>query len=122
MDVTGAIIGAMSYDEVLAQRIHDLLDGEDGVTSRAMFGGLGFMVHGHLAVAAADKGALMVRVDPSSAGEHLAEDGVELMQMGDRTMHGLLLVDRSVLASDQSLERWVQLGVTHARALPPVED
>ena len=42
----------MAYDEVLAQRIHDLLDGVAGVTSRKMFGGMGFMVHGHMAVVA----------------------------------------------------------------------
>lgn len=28
----------MAYDEALAQRIHDLLDGVEGVTSRKMFG------------------------------------------------------------------------------------
>ena len=57
----------MAYDEELARRIDDLLDGEPGVTRKKMFGGLGFMVDGHLAVAAASKGSLMVRADPGDA-------------------------------------------------------
>ena len=64
----------MAYDEVLAQRIHDLLDGEPGLTSRKMFGGLGFMLDGHMAVAAGSGGSLMVRADPADGG------GVTLLQ------------------------------------------
>ena len=39
----------MAYDETLADRIRDALAGEDGVTERKMFGGLAFMVGGHMA-------------------------------------------------------------------------
>ena len=59
----------MAYDEVLAQRLHDLLDGEPGVGSRKMFGGLGFMVEGHIAVAAGSSGDLIVRADPAQGEE-----------------------------------------------------
>jgi TfoX/Sxy family transcriptional regulator of competence genes len=56
----------MAYDEELAQRIHDALDGGPGVTSKKMFGGLGFMVDGRLLVAAdalADDDRLRLWVD-----------------------------------------------------------
>ena len=107
----------MAYDEVLAQRIHDLLDGEPGVTSRRMFGGLGFMVDGHMAVAAGSGGSLMVRADPDDADGWVSEH-VQPMEMRGRAMAGWLLVDRAALADDDQLQVWVDRGVAHVRTLP----
>jgi len=42
----------MAYDEDLADRIRELLASEKGVTEQKMFGGLGFMIGGNMAVAA----------------------------------------------------------------------
>ncbi|MCY7400298.1 MAG: TfoX/Sxy family protein [Nocardioides sp.] len=111
------LLSGMAYDDVLAQRIHDLLDGVEGVTSRKMFGGLGFMVHGHMAVAAGSGGALMVRADPDDAASWLAE-GVEPMEMNGREMQGWLLVAPEVLDSDADLRVWVDRGVAHVATLP----
>ena len=108
----------MAYDEVLARRIHDLLDGEAGVTSRRMFGGLGFMVDGHMAVAAGSSGGLMVRADPSDAAGWLSEH-VQPMEMRGRVMSGWLLVDREALGDDEQLEAWLERGIAHVRTLPP---
>ncbi len=108
----------MAYDEVLAQRIHDMLDGEEGLTSRKMFGGLGFMLDGHMAVAAASAGSLMVRVDPTQAEDWLSEQ-VQPMEMHGRTMNGWLLVDREALADDEQLQVWVDRGAEYVRTLPP---
>lgn len=108
----------MAYDEVLAQRIHDLLDGEAGLTSRAMFGGLGFMIEGHMAVAAGSSGALMVRAKPSDA-EHWISEHVRPMVMRGREISGWLLVERAALGDDAQLELWVDRGVAYVRTLPP---
>ena len=107
----------MAYDEVLAQRIHDLLDGEPGVTSQKMFGGLGFMVEGHMAVAAGSSGALMVRADPDEGASWVGEH-VQPMEMSGRSMKGWLLVDTEALQDDEDLQVWVDRGVTHVRTLP----
>lgn len=108
----------MAYDEVLAQRIRDLLDGEPGVTSRKMFGGLGFMVQGHMAVAAASSGALMVRADPADCAAWADGEAVNPMEMRGRPMAGWLLVDASALADDDQLGQWVDRGVRFVRTLP----
>lgn len=108
----------MAYDEVLAQRIRDHLDGVEGVTSRKMFGGLGFMVHGHMAVAAGSQGSLMVRADPGEAASWLADGGVEPMEMNGRSMKGWLLVASEALRSDDDLQLWVDRGVDFVRTLP----
>ena len=107
----------MAYDEVLAQRIHELLEGEPEVTSKKMFGGLGFMVDGHMAVAAASQGSLMVRADPEDAESWLAEH-VAPMEMRGRPMSGWLLVVRAGLVDDEELRVWVDRGVTFVRTLP----
>ena len=60
----------MAYDEALADRIRELISGEPLLTEQKMFGGLGFMVGGNMAVAASSKGGILVRVDPED-GERL---------------------------------------------------
>lgn len=111
----------MAYDEVLAQRIHDLLDGEPGVTSKKMFGGLGFMVDGHMAVAAGSSGALMVRADPADGEAWVDGETVNPMEMRGRPMSGWLLVSSEGLADDDRLQLWVERGVAFVRTLPPKE-
>lgn len=86
-------LATMAYDEVLAQRLHDLLDAEPGLSTRAMFGGLGFMLDGHMAVAAGSGGSLMVRVDPVDGDAWSDGTSVRPMEMRGRTMNGWLLVD-----------------------------
>ncbi len=93
----------MAYDEVLAQRIHDLLDGEPGVTSRKMFGGLGFMVDGHMAVAASGQGGLLLRVDPADSPTLVDGDRITRMEMRGREMDGWLRVATEAVATDEAL-------------------
>lgn len=109
----------MAYDEVLAQRIRDLVDGEAGWTSKKMFGGLGFMLDGHLAVAAGSGGALMVRVDPADGESWVDGAAVAPMEMRGREMSGWLLVEADALATDEQLELWVGRGAAFVRTLPP---
>ena len=111
----------MAYDEALAQRIRDLLNGEPGLTSRKMFGGLGFMVEGHMAVAASHSGDLLVRVDPATGAQWIDGERVNPMEMRGRPMTGWLLVAADAVADDQALQVWVDRGVAHVRTLPRKE-
>jgi TfoX/Sxy family transcriptional regulator of competence genes len=111
----------MAYDEELAQRIHDLLEGEPGVTSRKMFGGLGFMVDGHMAVAAGSQGSLMVRADPADGEEWVDGESVNPMEMRGRPMAGWLLVAAEALVDDAPLQLWVDRGVGDVGSLAPKE-
>jgi hypothetical protein len=105
----------MAYDEDLADRIRDHVLGEPGLTEQRMFGGLAFLVHGHLAVAASGQGGLLLRVPPERTEELLGEPHTDAFVMGDREMNGWLRV--APPAAD--LERWVDLGISYARSLPP---
>lgn len=109
----------MAYDEHLADRIRSLLSNEPSVTERKMFGGLGFMLDGNMAVAAGSDSSLMIRVDPDSGGDLVDDVHVRPMQMQGREMTGWLHVDAAALQSDEDLRRFVGLGVVRARTFPP---
>jgi TfoX/Sxy family transcriptional regulator of competence genes len=109
----------MAYDEALAARIREHVAGEP-VVEKKMFGGLAFLLNGHMSVSASRQGGLLVRVDPADSDGLLAEPGVTLMQMGSRApMDGWLRVAPEAVADEASLERWVERGLAHARSLPP---
>jgi TfoX/Sxy family transcriptional regulator of competence genes len=108
----------MAYDEALADRIRTLA-GEADVTEQKMFGGLGFLVGGNLAVAASGQGGILVRVDPDASDELVATTDARLMEMRGRVMRGWLRVDAEDVASDGELASWVERGTAYARSLPP---
>ena len=107
----------MAYDEEFTARVRDALAGEQGITERRMFGGLAFMVDGHLAVSASGRGGLLVRADPADTDGLLDEPGVTRFRMRDRPMTGWLHVAPEVVEHDAALERWVRVGLTYARSL-----
>ena len=108
----------MAYDEVLAGRIRDLVEGEPGLTEKRMFGGLAFLLGGNMAVAASGNGGLMVRVDPDQGDELLQTTPAEPMEMRGRAMTGWLRVPDDAL-TDEVLEEWVRRGFDYAGGLPP---
>ena len=109
----------MAYDEQLAERIRDAVDGEPGLSEKRMFGGLAFLVGGNMAVAASGQGGLLVRIDPADAGSLTHEPGAARMEMRGREMDGWLRVDGEAVTGAESLQRWVDIGVQYARSLPP---
>jgi hypothetical protein len=108
----------MSYDEELAHRLREQLADERGVTERAMFGGLAFMLDGNMAVGVTSRAELMVRVGPDGAEEALARPHARVFDMTGRPMKGWVLVDPEGFASKRQLGSWVRRGVAFARTLP----
>ena len=109
----------MAFDEALAERIRALLAGERVVKEKKMFGGLAFLVAGNMAVAASGQGGAMVRVDPEQSDELVASTSAYPVEMRGRTMRGWLRVDTEHLRTKPQLAKWVRIGVTYARTLPP---
>ena len=109
----------MAYDEVLANRIRELLAGEPNVTEKKMFGGLAFLIGGHMAVAASGQGGLMLRCDPDESDALIAATHASKMVMRGRAMDGWLRVADDGIKTRRQLEPWVKRGVRYARSLPP---
>jgi TfoX N-terminal domain len=108
----------VAYDEALADRIRELLDGEPGLTEKKMFGGLAFLIGGNMAVSASGNGGILLRVDPGES-EALVGDGAQLAVMRGTPMRGWLRVAPEHLGTGSRLGRWVELGRQYARSLPP---
>jgi TfoX/Sxy family transcriptional regulator of competence genes len=107
----------MAYDEDLADRVRELVGGEPGLEEKKMFGGLAFLLDGHMSVAASGQGGLLVRVDPGGAADLMVR-GVEPMVMRGKEMAGWLRVPADAVATERDLATWVARGVSFARTLP----
>jgi TfoX/Sxy family transcriptional regulator of competence genes len=108
----------MAYDEGLAERIREVLEERRDVTEKKMFGGLAFMVAGHMSVGIL-KDELMVRVGPEAHERCLKEPHARKMDFTGKPMKGYLYVAPPGFASDAALRRWVDRGVAFATSLPP---
>lgn len=84
-----------------------------------MFGGLAFLVGGHMGVAVSGRGLLMVRCDAAGSERLLEQPGVSRMVMQGRELAGWLEVAADALADDDALRRWVEVGTAYAGSLPP---
>jgi TfoX/Sxy family transcriptional regulator of competence genes len=109
----------VAYDEELADRIRDLLGGEPRLTERKMFGGLAFLIGGNMAVGASGQGGVLVRVDPEQSDRLVATTDARPMEMRGRQMQGWLRVQTDDVRTKRQLAKWVRLGATYARSLPP---
>jgi hypothetical protein len=108
----------MAYDEDLADRIREAVDDEPGLSEKKMFGGLAFLVHGNMAVAASGQGGVLLRVDPADTESFVQHEHVVRMEMRGREMDGWLRIDDEAIESDADLRRWVDVGLAYARSLP----
>ncbi len=108
----------MVYDPELADRLRDLLEPEPGITEKRMFGGLAFLIDGHMSVTASREGGLLLRVDPADTERLLAEEHTGRFVMRGKPMDGWLRVDPPAIETDEQLERWAAIGVAYARTLP----
>jgi len=108
----------MAYDERLAARVREALEGEPSVSEKRMFGGLAFMIGGNLAIAASHRGGLMIRVDPADADGLMAQTPATQIEMRGRPMPGWLYLQASDVATKRSVARWVGLAANYTRSLP----
>jgi TfoX N-terminal domain len=108
----------MAYDEVLADRVRELISARADVKEMKMFGGVGFTIAGNMAVGVMNED-LIVRLDPDDAEKALAEDGVRAFDFTGRPMKGWIFVGAERTAEPKGLGEWVEAGADYAASLPP---
>jgi TfoX/Sxy family transcriptional regulator of competence genes len=107
----------MAYSEQLAKRVRALVSDRDDVDERPMFGGLTFMVAGHMCCGVHGD-ELIVRLHPDDEGAALARPHARAMDFTARRMRGFVTVAPNGLKG-RALRRWVTLAVAHAEGQPP---
>jgi len=105
----------MAYDERLAARVRALLADRTGVSEQKMFGGLTFMVAGHMCCGVSGD-ELIVRLDPDREEEALARPHARKMDLTGRPMRGFVTVRPDGLKA-RGLNRWVQEALARAESL-----
>ncbi len=108
----------MAYDEGLAARIDAILpDLAAPIEQRKMFGGLCYLIEGHMFVGILGD-ELLVRLGEPAAGAALARPHVREMDFTGRPAKGLVFVGPAGMRG-RALRTWVVAGAEFARALPP---
>jgi hypothetical protein len=107
----------VAYDEDLAGRVRAVLPPGEAVTERLMFGGLAFMLGGHMFCGVV-KDTLMARLGPEAADRALDQPHVRPMDFTGRPMNGMVFIEPEGLQAD-SLRQWVDAAASYARGLPP---
>ena len=111
----------MAYDEGLAERVRSVLaDQRVAFSEIKMFGGLAFMVRGHMTIGIM-KDDLMVRIEPDTLAQALEEPHVRKMEFTGRPMKGIVLVGPEGTDREEDLERWISRALAFTRSLPAKE-
>jgi TfoX/Sxy family transcriptional regulator of competence genes len=106
------------YDQNLAARIRTVVADEPDLTEKRMFGGVAFLINGNMAVSASGQGGLLLRVDPEQTDALIRETGASRAVMRGREMDGWLRVNTQAITA-AALQRWIGVGLSYARSLPP---
>ena len=108
----------MAYDEELGDRIRDVLADRDDVREQKMFGGLGFMVSGHMTVGVIDD-ELMARVGADGEDDALAQPHARPMDFTGRPMTGFIQIAAEGVATEEQVQPWVERALAFVTTLPP---
>jgi TfoX N-terminal domain len=107
----------MAYDQMLAARVRALLSDQDDVRERPMFGGLTFMLAGHMCCGI-NGDELIVRLAPGDAEAAAAQPHARPMDLTGRPMRGFVTI-RPQGVNGAALDCWVAQAVAHVQSLPP---
>src|ERR1700745_2576593 len=108
----------MPYDEALARRAREVVAGIEGdITERKMFGGLAFLLNGHM-FAGIVGDELMLRLGPDGAGAALRHEHAREMDFTGRPMKSMVFIAAEGLAG-RGLGDWGPSAAAYALTLPP---
>ena len=107
----------MAYDPGLAQMLRDAL-ADLPITEQKMFGGLAFLLHGHM-VCGVHKGGVMVRVGKAAYPAALDLPGVTPMMFGAKPMVAMVDVSDAAVEDDGIRGQLLAIALATIRDLPP---
>jgi hypothetical protein len=107
----------MPFSTALADRVRHALVRQRGVAEKRMFGGLGFLLNGNLAVGVWHD-SLIARLGSDDGRAALAEPHVAPFTPSGQPMTNWVLIGAEGLDSDEQLAGWVGRAITFVRTLP----
>lgn len=107
----------MAWDEGLAQVLRDDLAGQP-ITEKKMFGGLAFLLNGHM-VCGVHKGGAMVRVGKDNYLRALDLGGVRPMMFTGKAMTGMVDLAQEAVENGAVRSELVAMALATVQTLPP---
>ena len=108
----------MAYSEKAAERVRAVMKRRKGFSERRMFGGVAFMLGGHMCCGVIDDD-LVLRLGETETERALREQHVRPMDFTGTALRTMVYVSAEAFASDESLRAWVDRAVRFVRTLPP---
>ena len=107
----------MAYDEGAAQTLRDEL-ADLPLQEKNMFGGLCFMLHGHM-LCGVHKGGAMFRVGPDQYQTALSLPGGGPMMFTTKPMKGFVECSSEAFEDDSLRNAFLSLALHFVKSLPP---
>ena len=108
----------MKYDNGLAERISEYFQDRSDVNEKKMFGGLCFMVSGHMCCGIVGD-TLMARVGAENYDQCLKDSHAREMDFTGKAMKGMVFVAPEGLENDSELAHWLGICENFVSTLPP---
>ena len=108
----------MAYDAVLAERVRKLLQGRKGITEARMFGGVAYLLNGHMCCGVRDE-LLLLHLGEERAARSIAEPHVREINFTAMAIKGIVSITVDGYRTDEDLRAWVSRAVAFVIKLPP---
>jgi hypothetical protein len=106
----------------LAERVRTLVGDDPRIIEKTMFGGLTFLLNGHILIGTKKDGRILVCVGKENAEAAAARPGAVAMVHNDRVMTGFFWVDADAIEDDDDLASWVDFALKAVGNKPPKDD
>ena len=106
----------MAFDQDLALRVRRLLEKQDGISERKMFGGLAFLLKGKMFCGVLG-GDLVTRLGAEQAQSALKRPHIRPMDFTGRPMKGYVYVAPEGLKTDRALETFLRRAKAYTSSL-----
>lgn len=100
----------MAYNELLADRIREILVDQPEIEEKHMMGGVAFMVNNKMCVGVV-KAEMMARIDPEIYEEALERLGCHPMDFTGKPMKGWVFISPEGIDKVKDLEYWIGLAL-----------
>jgi hypothetical protein len=98
----------MAYDEMLAERVRDVLEGRPGLEEQRMFGGLAFLINRRMCCGIMS-GGLLLRLGAEGVADVLArEPHARPMDFTGKVMRSFVIIEAPGVKTDAQLRHWVE--------------
>jgi len=108
----------MAYDPEVADRLRSVLKRRKGFSERKMFGGIAFLLNGHMCCGVNDQN-IVLRLGKDGADKAIRERHTREMDFTGTPLSTMIYVTPAGYRSDEDLKAWVKRAVDFTKTLPP---